>query len=593
MTAETGPKEASSAAPAAAFRLAYVIIFALPALLWCVNSNWLFQNIGHMDPWYYFGSFHHFPRMQNLQPNYAGERMVWIFPGFVFVHLFGQVTGVILLHCSVFLISLLAFHSCLLRIADRRTALLATVLLGCHPFFVGANGWDHIDSICICCLTVSAACAMRASRGSRFWIPLVVSGWAWFTVLYTYPGFAVLTPAWLFLAYCCVRQGRRGRLAAQWTAASALAGALLATASIWAIYRVLGGQGFFFAKSFSTALEFYKLKTNPGLDPLWYRSASWLVFPSLAFAFGVGAAAATAAGKTRLSDMQKSALVFYLFSFAAMALLSLRPIRILAADCYAGILMPGAFFTLAMTMLRVPETVSPRLFYGVMVVGSGIAVLPLARPGLFLLALRWGLAIPIVLVLLAAACSLWNHAHPLYWMASVLLICGAGFGLAPRNAGAASGFRYHGRDIAIRVARSIEITESHLPPGRYPVFWIDNFEDPLSPEYRAIMCSFLTHSISMWHFPRLDPGSHYPAGTRLVVIAPGPEIFPAASAQLAAAGMPVTMVAQDSVVFGGVSYWITQMEVLPPSMAQGEADLSPTKGRQLLPCSSRGCPDDR
>ena len=62
-------------------RIHLTILVFFPAALFWINRNWPFQGLGHMDNWYYFGHFIHFPRYQQLAPNYAGERLPWLLPG--------------------------------------------------------------------------------------------------------------------------------------------------------------------------------------------------------------------------------------------------------------------------------------------------------------------------------------------------------------------------------------------------------------------------------------------------------------------------------------------------------------------------------
>src|SRR5215475_10163233 len=107
-----------------------LMFLLLPAVLFWFNPNWPFQGLGHMDPWYYFGNIQHFPKYHNLFPAYYGERMTWIAPGVLFVHLFGPVAGVVLLHVATYTISLLLFHGILKQLTDARTAFCATLLLG-------------------------------------------------------------------------------------------------------------------------------------------------------------------------------------------------------------------------------------------------------------------------------------------------------------------------------------------------------------------------------------------------------------------------------------------------------------------------------
>jgi hypothetical protein len=141
----------------------YVAVFLIPVFLWMVNSNWVFNNIGHMDPWFYFGLFKHFPRIHNLLPSYPGERMTWVFPGWVLVHLLGHVHGVIVLHWSLFLISLYVLHYILRRLTDSRTAFAGTVLLGFYPCFIGSNGWDYLEGLSIALFLTSIALLLKAS----------------------------------------------------------------------------------------------------------------------------------------------------------------------------------------------------------------------------------------------------------------------------------------------------------------------------------------------------------------------------------------------------------------------------------------------
>src|SRR5690348_4991877 len=58
----------------------YAFLLILPWTLFLLNPNWMFQGLGHMDPWYYFGMSLDFPRYQHLSPSYSNERLTWILP---------------------------------------------------------------------------------------------------------------------------------------------------------------------------------------------------------------------------------------------------------------------------------------------------------------------------------------------------------------------------------------------------------------------------------------------------------------------------------------------------------------------------------
>ena len=39
----------------------YVVLLLIPGLLTALNPNWMFQNIGTADPWFYFRRVRPFP----------------------------------------------------------------------------------------------------------------------------------------------------------------------------------------------------------------------------------------------------------------------------------------------------------------------------------------------------------------------------------------------------------------------------------------------------------------------------------------------------------------------------------------------------
>src|SRR5690242_15252098 len=82
-------------------------LLLLPWTIFAINRNWPFQGLGHMDPWYYFGEFIHFPHYQKLISGYAGERLMWILPGVVLDRVFSPVYGLLVLHILFYSISVL------------------------------------------------------------------------------------------------------------------------------------------------------------------------------------------------------------------------------------------------------------------------------------------------------------------------------------------------------------------------------------------------------------------------------------------------------------------------------------------------------
>jgi hypothetical protein len=233
--------------------------------------------------------------------------------------------------------------------------------------------------------------------------------------------------------------------------------------------------------------------------------------------------------------------------------------------------------------------------------------MPLARVNLYRIACRKELIVPVVLLILAVGCWMrLRRPNPMSWAVVVVLSGVVSFGLRPSN-GAAWGEEYRGRDVSERVTRAMQTILKRVPEGRYPMFWFNNFDDPLTGEYHGIMCAFLAHNRSMYHFLRVD--KHYESGVPIIVLTEQRDVTAAASYRLAQAGMPVVLVAQDPIDYGGVSYWITHLEVLPWTMANlrrgfaavrldrrdmqpfGQSELSAQRGNTALALKRMTLPD--
>jgi len=519
-----------------------------------------------MDPWCYFGEFQHFPRFQNILPNYEGERMTWIAPGYLLVHLLGQVRGITLLHWCVFLLGLYLLHDILRRLTDYRTAFVCAVLLGCHPFYIGSNGWDYVEGLAIALLLLSLALAInRPSAPHRRDIYVFLSGVAWFALVYTYIAWLIFTPAYFYIVVRSAAPGRslwRTVVRVGWLI---VCGGLVTTSVLWGAYRLLGGNGFFFYQNVTKAMSLARLQNNPRADPRWYLSPTWLVFPVLAACLAFLCAAASAFRRLRLSKPAAAMIWFYLYCFAAMGVITFRENQFLEIDRKTSILMPGIFLTLGIVLFRVPEATRPSLFYAVTALSALVCVTPLARVNLYRIAFHWGFIIPVLLLILALGCwMLWRRSNPVSWAAAIVLSSVVSFGLTP-TVGSAWRMNYRGRDISERVTRAMQVILKRVPEDRYPAFWFNNFDDRLTAEYRGIMCTFLAWDLSMYHFLKVD--RHYEGGARIMVLTEQRDVTAAASYLLAREGMPAVLVSQDPIDYGGVLYWITQLEVLPRTMA--------------------------
>jgi hypothetical protein len=558
----------------------YFVIFLIPAVLWSINPNWLFENLGHMDAWYYFGLFKTFPRFHNLLANYPGERMTWVFPGWVLVRWLGQVAGVIALHCGVFLISLYLFHYILRRLCDNLTAFAGAVLLGCHSCFIGSNGWDYVESMSIALLLTNIAILVKASFSARPQRYLFVSGMAWAALLYSYLAWTFLIPAYFCLGYGLIFPQRpaKGRIAL--SLLTVFCGGAATSLILAAIYYSLGGQRIFFYENVKMAIGLSQMTKNPYVtDSHWLGNASWLLFPALALGIAVVMAIRSLAGKIRLSRRVNALLGFYLLCWAAMIGLTIHQLRLLEFSYFASILMPGTFVVLGMWLFKPPANVPRFLFLATLAAGGMISVLPMGFHILYALGHVVGLYGPLALVAIAAVWRWIDRSSPVFWSLSILSVCGAVTGLLPGFPAAAWVMDYDGPQTSERVSRAMDAIIARLPADQYPRFWIDNSGARLTPEYRGIMCSFMVYRQSMWGFPKVD--RTYSPGVHVFTITEQKEVTAGSLYRLARAGMAASVAGQDLISYHGISYWISDLLILPPSMENMRIGYEPVSlGRE-------------
>jgi hypothetical protein len=543
----------------------YLLIAIIPAVLTLLNRNWLFENGPHMDPWYYFGHFQHFPRFHNLTRVYPGERVVWILPGYVLTHLFGQVPGVIVLHVLVFLACLFAFHFIVARLTDAPTALLSTMLLGYNAYFIGPNGWDFLESESWLFLLLSIALVVPKHE-KRLSLYITLSGMAWFAMIYGYVAWAVFTPAYFYLVIRLTRtnEGYWPAIlrAARWFAL----GGVLMTLGCWGAYALMGGHGFFFAGNISSALYIgVNLKYNPWLDPQWIHQCTWLILPAVGFVV----AAVAALPRLHRKPSELTVLSFHLFAFAALVLWTFRPYRILAWDYRASIMLPGLFLVFALVIFRVPRTVTRWQWLMLIAASAALSVVPLGSRYMAQHAPQLPVILGECVVLLAVVCwMLFRPGRALRWAAAVVLFSSISFALRPTSTSMAWDFTYDGYHLSSRVSRVVRLISDRLPKNEIPVFWADGYSGPLSVESRAITCAFFAQAQAMWYFPRvtLPPTESMPKpGSHIFLITEQPDILPAAFYNLAREQMPAEFLFQEHIQDGDTSYWITGLQTMAPT----------------------------
>jgi hypothetical protein len=549
-----------------------IALLVLPGAIFLVNPNWPFQDIGSMDPWFYFGGFVHFARYQRLRVNYPAERFMWILPGAILARILTPVYGLLALHLLFYWISVFSMYFLVKSFTDSRTGMLTACLLGCHPLFIGANGWAYVDSASMAYFLLALVFIVKArsSRFPRFW--LFLAGSAWASLVYTYILWLSLAPCFVIFYYVAgfdrldiSLRALRERLVP--FLVFFLGGAAALTGCLQIIHVAIygSGRGFFFANNLATALVIIARKSQPNSSGSfqWIWSAGWLVLPALVFLLAMGLLIQHERGVLTLTSPAKASLYGYLYVLAVTVIMTVHGgVRLLEFDYFASILIAPLFLAMGLTIFRIPEDWSNARFYLLLATCCAVCVLPLSRPDLYQVARIHGLAFTYLAgTLMMAVCIVFPGRS----LSSVTLLCIfpiVSFALIPIQPGAAWRIKYDGIGLTRRVASAIAAIDRRLPVDAYPVFWIANYNTQYSVDYNAIMCTTLSHILSMKRYPEFDEDRVYRPGTFLILMTENKDVFDAANEKMTNAGMPLSLSSQDRISANGASYWLTYVRVL-------------------------------
>jgi hypothetical protein len=287
-----------------------------------------------------------------------------------------------------------------------------------------------------------------------------------------------------------------------------------------------------------------------------------MVFPTVALVASLGLILQHRRKRLALAPAAMAAILIYIFEFGFLVVMTLRPNRILEFDYFASILIPAMFLALGLTMFRVPDAWQGPRLYLLLAFSGAVFLAPLAKVGLYRTALVGGLTLACFIGAAAVAIRLIWPRQTASWIALVCMLPVAGFGLTPNYPGLAWRMEYDGIASTKRIAAAISRIEAKLPADAYPAFWINNVNGLLVSEYRAIMCGFQSHGLSMYEYPQIDPHRTYKPGTFVILITDDRDVFDAANQTMTQAGMPLSLYGQDLIAVGDISYWVTYVRVL-------------------------------
>ena len=152
-----------------------LVLVAMPLILAMVHRDWLYTQIGYLDPWFNVGLFLHYSDPTFLAGHYKESRLSWIAPGFVLYRVVGPWAANMTLHLGALIVATVFLYLSLVRLVARQTALIIATLLTFYVPFLGSGGWDYQTTPSGAYYAVTLYCVTRAAE-------------------------AILSPLWLFLS---------------------------------------------------------------------------------------------------------------------------------------------------------------------------------------------------------------------------------------------------------------------------------------------------------------------------------------------------------------------------------------------------------
>jgi hypothetical protein len=124
-------------------RYALGLLAAIPIMMSLFNDNWLYTQVGWLDPWYNVAYFLHYSDPTFLNDYYKISRLSWIIPGYVIYLLFNPLVANYLLHVGSLFISSSALFLALRKLFNVEVAFVSSALLSVYVPFHGSGGWDY------------------------------------------------------------------------------------------------------------------------------------------------------------------------------------------------------------------------------------------------------------------------------------------------------------------------------------------------------------------------------------------------------------------------------------------------------------------
>ncbi len=556
-------------------------ILGLPWLILRFDSSWLFgyavTPYGYIDPWVYFGFFLDLTQhIRTFKGAYFTTRLTWIVPGAMVYHICSPIVGTYVLHLAVFYAASLSIYLILKITVSQRAALLTTLLMAFHSYFLWSVGWSYVDGAADAYLLMTICALTFASRSVHAKRWLLTAGAFAALAVYCQLFLIVFSPLVLGYYHFASRQPGSVRFGRPWKPFAW--GFAVVTVIFGGFNMAVNGRFLFFVNSLGTAAKLV-VNHNPYRDSTygWLSQASWLVLPSIAF---LGAILCLLWNKKRGPVPNLEYLLFwqrfYVLSFATMVFWQLIGQPVLQLSTYTSYLLPGSFLALGAQLAIVTHTMKRAQF---LLLCACIVFLSLTvfafQPGSVAFSLLQRHSILLAFGSGILGLVLLNQQNRNTRVLSVLLLCG---GLITLNA--TTGPRAWSKpgsleDPAFQKAALLAIADSvrmvqDLDPKGNLYFWYDA-ESRLGPLYRSVASTYLwAYRLQGESFPAL--GAKLPPVNRRILILSGDgrAALPLAQAALAKEGLDAELLSKRSIERAPFRWDVIEIQVTTKAAAKNQ-----------------------
>ena len=549
-----------------------LLVLTLPWVILRLDTSWLFayatSPFGFIDPWAYFGFFLDLKQhIRTFKGAYFTTRLTWTVPGAIVYRVFPPLTATYVLHLAVFYGAILSLYLILKSTVSRRAALLATILMAFHSYFLWSVGWPYIDGIGNTYLLLTMVALTFAARSNRPRQWLFAAGVLAAMAIYCQLFLIVFSPLVLGYYHFARRKMENRQPARAW---KPFAWGFAAVTVIFGVFNMaINGRFLFFINSLGTAAKLiinhnpYKYSTYG-----WLAGASWLILPAITL---VGALTLLARRKN-VPDLANAEFIlfwqrYYVLGFGIMLFWQVIGQPVLQFSHYSSYLMPGVFLALGSQLAVITHKMN-RTQFALLCAGVGMVlllafILPV-RSGIMAAMQRHALLLPLGLGIVAVAAVARRMRH--VGAVAVLVL---GLSLATLNATTGPRVWTHGplpqdaeplKAALLAIVDSVRTVQSLDPRGNL-YFWYDG-EGRLGHLYRSIASTYLwAYRLQSETFPAL--GATAPPNQRRILILAQDEQTAErqAKASLNQLGLDAELLARRTVHEGPITFDMIEIQI--------------------------------